>query len=40
MGAPHRARYFKEVLQKIAAKDDVVFWTGEQIFDWYTASGS
>lgn len=38
MGAPHRARYFREILQKIAAYDDVAFLTGAEIFDWYTAA--
>lgn len=40
MGAPHRARYFREILEKIAAKDDVLFWTGEQIFDWHASNSS
>ncbi len=35
MGAPHRCRYFREALEKIAGFDDVVFWTGAQILDWY-----
>ena len=35
MGAAHRFRYFREALEKIAGYDDVVFWTGEQILDWY-----
>ena len=35
MGAPHRFRYFREALEKIAGYDDVVFWTGDQILDWY-----
>ncbi|KQU85634.1 polysaccharide deacetylase [Ensifer sp. Root31] len=37
MGAPHRARYFRDLLGQIAAYDDVDFWTGEQILDWYAA---
>ncbi len=37
MGAPHRCRYFREVLEKISSHDDVLFWTGEQILDWYQA---
>ena len=37
MGAPHRCRYFREVLEKISGHDDVLFWTGEQILDWYQA---
>jgi hypothetical protein len=35
MGAPHRLRYFEEALQHIRAHDDIEFWTGEQILDWY-----
>jgi peptidoglycan/xylan/chitin deacetylase (PgdA/CDA1 family) len=35
MGAPHRLRYFREALQHITSKSDVVFMTGEQIHDWY-----
>ena len=37
MGVPHRFRYFREILEKISAHDDVLFWTGEQILDWYLA---
>jgi len=39
MGAPHRLKYFRKVFKKIRRKDDVKFWTGEQILDWYLASG-
>ena len=35
MGAPHRFRYFREILEKISGREDVLFWTGEQIVDWY-----
>lgn len=35
MGAPHRARYFRDIMREIAAKDDVAFMTGAEIFDWY-----
>ena len=35
MGAPHRLRYFRETLERIAGFDDVTFWTGERILDWY-----
>ena len=37
MGAPHRLRYFREALAHIRAHADVVWWTGEQILDWYLA---
>jgi peptidoglycan/xylan/chitin deacetylase (PgdA/CDA1 family) len=35
MGAPHRARYYRRALEEIRAHRDVLFWTGEQICDWY-----
>jgi allantoinase len=35
MGAPHRLKYFRKVLEKITAVEGVIFWTGEQILDWY-----
>ncbi len=35
MGAPHRLKYFRQVLEKITAVEGVIFWTGEQILDWY-----
>jgi allantoinase len=35
MGVPHRARYFREALEHFRTRSDVVFWTGEQILDWY-----
>ena len=38
MGVPHRMRYFREALAHMKARDGVVFWTGEQILDWYLAS--
>ena len=35
MGAPHRLRYFQQALEHIRCHADVLFWTGEQILDWY-----
>jgi peptidoglycan/xylan/chitin deacetylase (PgdA/CDA1 family) len=35
MGAPHRLRYFRDVLARIRAHREVLFWTGEQILDWF-----
>jgi allantoinase len=35
MGAPHRLKYFRAALAHIRAHRDVLFWTGEQILDWY-----
>jgi peptidoglycan/xylan/chitin deacetylase (PgdA/CDA1 family) len=40
MGAPHRARYYRRALEEIRAHADVLFWTGEQIADWYMKKGS
>jgi peptidoglycan/xylan/chitin deacetylase (PgdA/CDA1 family) len=38
MGTPHRLRYFREALEHIRNRSGVVFWTGEQILDWYRPS--
>ncbi len=38
MGVPHRMRYFREALEHIASHSGVLFWTGEQILDWFLAS--
>jgi allantoinase len=38
MGAPHRLKYFRRVLETISKKSDVKFWTGAQIADWYEAN--
>lgn len=35
MGAPHRLKYFRMALEHIRRHKDVLFWTGEQILDWY-----
>jgi hypothetical protein len=35
MGAPHRVRYLREALEHIKSYSGVVFWTGEQILEWY-----
>jgi len=37
MGAPHRLKYFRDVLARIRAYREVLFWTGEQILDWFLA---
>ncbi len=39
MGAPHRVKYFREAIQHIRKRQDVLFWTGEQILDWYLSTG-
>ena len=35
MGAPHRLKYYRKALKSIRKQSDVLFWTGEQILDWY-----
>jgi allantoinase len=39
MGAAHRLKYFRRVFEQIRAKPDVLFWTGEQILEWYRSVG-
>ena len=38
MGVPHRLRYLRETLDHIQSRSGAVFWTGEQILDWYLGS--
>jgi peptidoglycan/xylan/chitin deacetylase (PgdA/CDA1 family) len=40
MGVPHRVRYFREALEHISRRPDVLFWTGEQIHDWYVTQSA
>ena len=35
MGAPHRLKWFRQVFERMSARKDVLFWTGEQILDWH-----
>ena len=37
-GTPYRIKYFETVLAALRKKPGVVFWTGEQIMNWYAAS--
>lgn len=37
-GVPHRIAYYEEILERLAGRPGVVFWTGEQILDWYKAT--
>jgi peptidoglycan/xylan/chitin deacetylase (PgdA/CDA1 family) len=39
MGAPHRLKYFRRAIEHIRKKDDVLFWTGSQILDWFLGAG-
>ncbi|MDH3233602.1 MAG: polysaccharide deacetylase family protein [Alphaproteobacteria bacterium] len=34
-GVPHRIKYFERIFDELAKNEDVVFWTGDQILDWY-----
>ena len=38
MGAPHRLKYYRQALEHILEKKDVLVWTGEQIADWFRAT--
>jgi peptidoglycan/xylan/chitin deacetylase (PgdA/CDA1 family) len=38
-GVPHRIKYLEQVLDYMAAKPGVLFWTGEQIYDWFKSTG-
>jgi len=40
MGAPHRLKYFRDILAHIRQRHDVLFWTGEEILDWYLGQRS
>lgn len=35
MGVPHRLKWFRKIYERLSARKDVLFWTGEQILDWY-----
>lgn len=35
MGAPHRLKYFRNALSHIGRHQDVLFWTGEEVLDWF-----
>jgi allantoinase len=39
MGAPHRAKYFRRIFERVRQRPDVAFMTGEQILDWYLGTG-
>ena len=39
VGAAHRTKYFRRIFEVIRNRPDVLFWTGEQIADWYVQTG-
>ncbi|MGZ8264135.1 MAG: polysaccharide deacetylase family protein [Burkholderiales bacterium] len=38
-GVPHRIKYFERVFQRLKTNKGVLFWTGEQILDWFDRGG-
>ncbi len=34
-GVPHRIKYFEDALAYVAQHPDVLFWTGDQILEWF-----
>jgi peptidoglycan/xylan/chitin deacetylase (PgdA/CDA1 family) len=39
-GVPHRIKYFERVFQRLKTNKGVLFWTGEQILDWFEKGGT
>jgi len=39
-GVPHRIKYFEGIYAYMKEKPGVLFWTGEQILDWYRGASS
>jgi peptidoglycan/xylan/chitin deacetylase (PgdA/CDA1 family) len=37
MGAPHRLKYLRNVLARLSEYRDILWWTGEEILEWYRA---
>jgi hypothetical protein len=37
---PHRIKYLEQGLDYIRGHKDVLFWTGEQLLEWHTASAA
>ncbi len=37
-GVPHRIGYYETILERLSARPGVLFWTGEEILDWYKAA--
>ena len=38
-GQPHRIKYLEAIYEHARRHDGVVYWTGEEILDWYLRSG-
>lgn len=38
-GVPHRIAVLERLLDALLARDDVLFWQGREILDWYLGSG-
>ena len=36
-GVPHRIGHYRRMIETLASKPGVLFWTGDQIIDWYLA---
>ena len=36
-GVPHRIGHYRRMLETLAAREGTLFWTGDQILDWYLA---
>ncbi len=39
-GQPHRIKYLEAIYEHARRFDGVVYWTGEEILDWYLKSGA
>ena len=37
-GAPHRIKYVEQLFDYMQRQPGVLFWTGEQVLDWYKAA--
>jgi peptidoglycan/xylan/chitin deacetylase (PgdA/CDA1 family) len=35
MGAPHRAKHLRRVLEHVCGRREALVWTGERILEWY-----
>ena len=39
-GQPHRIKYLEAIYDHARRHDGVVYWTGEEILQWYQKSGA